>query len=397
MSSPSVVSLALAAMAVAVPAPARAQVRHEIRGSVHHLDGRPLADAPVVLEVYDGQQILQSLESVTDGEGNAVFADVQANAENVARLGAHYGGIVYYSDPVILGSETVRDLAVTVTEVSSEGHPLHLETLHIIVQIDDPTRYQVLEFATVSNAGEMAWAGGPPLADGTPSGLVIPLPSGATEVRPAPFPSAADAIPADAIPAGEPGPYILDPRPVPPSGRQVALTYVLEAGDDGADLQLTLPYPAASVSVLVGGAAVGAVEFHDSNLERGDPQQIGDQQYEVWSATSLSPDTEILLGIGPRTQLLSPEAWGLIGLGLALAGAVVASFKGLRPGPDAEQLREEILRRIARLDLEHEAGSVDDAEYQRRRGEDVERLLTVQSWLDAGAVGDAQGETATDA
>ena len=135
-----------------------------------------------------------------------------------ATVSADYDGVTYRSDTAVIARGSVLRVDVAVFPVTGEGNPLHIDTLHVIIQADDPTVFRVLQFMTVSNAGLAAYAGGPLLSDGTLSRTGDPLPDLASAVSPAPFPTPEDALPPADADIG-PG-RVLDARPVPPTGRK---------------------------------------------------------------------------------------------------------------------------------------------------------------------------------
>lgn len=367
------------ATACVLPTAAAAQDSLVLRGEVVLPDGTPASGVPVSLQIHDGTQVVHEEAALADDRGRAVFEEVPVGGGHLARLAAIYADVTYYSDPIALddaGPEAT--LRLQVAPVGSEGRPLHLDTLHLIIQAESPTRLRVLQFVNVSNAGEGAWAGGPELATGQRAGLEIPIPAAATEVTPAPFPSSAAALPADRIEIGQG--RILDPRPVPPTGRQAAVTYLLET-PEAVEVALPLPYPTQSVSVLLGGGSAGSVSLDRTNLTRRPPEEVGGEAYESWTASALEPGSEIRFRIGPPSPpLLPPYGWALAGLGLMLLIAVGATLSS-RPGARDLQQRDRLMENIARLDLRHERGELEGAEYHMRRGRELERLTLLEERL----------------
>lgn len=350
-----------------------------VTATVNLPDGAPAEGVPVVLEVHDGTQIVSEHRATSDRAGKVTWQRVPAAVAHHARVGAEFAGIVYYSgtQTVAPGSDLSFDIGVF--PVVSEGRPLHVETLHLIVQVDDPQRYRVLQFMTVINTGEAAFAGGPELSDGRRAGLVIPLPPGAESVRAAPFPSPEDAL--DEAESEFGSDRVLDARPVPPEGRQVAVTYdLVSKNGEPVPVRLALPYPAQSVSLMLGGSVADAVEITESMLEPRPAEKIGDQDYALWTAEALQPGSEIVFTIGPARHRLSTQTWALIGLCSSLVLAMAASLHGgnMRYG---EQARDHLVQDVAELDREHQAGRVDSGEYFRRRGAAIESLLLLDQQL----------------
>ncbi len=324
------------------------------------------------LEVHDGTAVVFSARADADDSGLVRWDSVPAAPGMHATVSAVYDGVTYRSQTSVVSPESVLRIELPVFPVTTEGNPLHIDTLHVIVQADDPTVYRVLQFMTVTNATAAAFAGGPPLGDGRRAGVVIPLPEQADAVSPAPFPTPEDALPrADA--SIEPG-RVLDARPVPPAGRQVAVTYTLTADDAGLPFRLELPYPTQAVSVMLGGDAAADLELTATALQQNEPQDIGGQLYELWTAEALPPGSELTFDLGLRGVHLLPRHWALIGLAAALVVAIGATAHGGGSVQHARRRQAGLIDGIARLDLRHERGEIADIEYFRKRGQELERL-----------------------
>ena len=364
--------------AVLLGTPTRASAA-QVEARVVDADGVGVS-LPVVLEVHDGQQIVHQREGVTDADGVVRWPGVPETKGLNARLRATYEGAEYTSMVVGLENGT-GNIQLTVLPVAHEGRPLHLDTLHLIVQADEPGFLRVLQFMTISNAGEAAFAGGPRLADGRSAGIVIPLPTAASNVRPAPFPTAEDAL--DPGQAQFDSDRILDARVVPADGRQVAVTYELSLTGGDADVSLVLPYPTQSVSLLLGGEFAEDLTL-TSDLLRSEPAElIGDQQYELWVAETLQPGTELAFRIAPSGLTLTPGQIGLFGAGAGLLLAVAGSVLGGGSREYRAGQRQAVIMAVAALDDCHEAGEIDDSEYLRRRGRELDRLALLD--VDDGA------------
>lgn len=355
--------------AVLLGTPTRASAA-QVEARVVDADGVGVS-LPVVLEVHDGQQIVHQREGVTDADGVVRWPDIPETKGLNARLLATYDGAEYTSMVVALENGT-GNIQLTVLPVAHEGRPLHLDTLHLIVQADEPGFLRVLQFMTISNAGEAAFAGGPRLADGRPAGIVIPLPAAASNVRPAPFPTVEDAL--DPEQAQFDSDRVLDARAVPADGRKVAVTYELSLTGGDADVSLVLPYPTQSVSLLLGGELAEDLTL-TSDLLRSEPAElIGDQQYELWVAETLQPGTELTFTIAPSGLTLTPGQIGLFGAGAGLLLAVAGSVLGGGSREYRAGQRQSVIVAVAALDDSHEAGEIDDSKYFRRRGRELDCL-----------------------
>lgn len=359
--------LAVVALWLGVPAIASAA---QVEGRVVDVDGAGVV-LSLVLEVHDGQQIVYQGEGRTDSDGVARWPDVPRSEGLNARIRTTYDGAEYFSEVAALDNGA-GSFALTVRPVVREGRPLHLDILHLIVQADEPGFLRVLQFMTVSNAGEAPFAGGPRLADGRSAGVVIPLPAAATKVSAAPFPNADDALNLDR--AQTDSDRILDGRPVPADGRQVAVTYELTLEDGGADIALLLPYPTQNVSLLLGGAGAKELTIESEQLRFENTEMIGDQEYGLWVVEALQPGTELAFTVAPPGLTLTPGQIGLLAAGAGLLLAVAGSLLGGGSADYRAEQRRTVIAAIAAIDDSHQAGDVDDSDYFRRRGHELDRL-----------------------
>lgn len=346
-----------------------------VRGTVALPDGSPAAGVEVVIEVHDGTTMLFENQVISDADGSVGWDQVPAASGNFVRLGATYDGAVYYSETTSLAPGTAPALNVPVFPLATDGRPLHIQTLHLIVQVEDPGLYRVLQFMTVVNAGEAAYAGGPQLADGRSSGLVIPIPETASAVRAAPFPSPADAL--DVADAEIGTDRVLDARPVPADGRQVAVTYDLVADDGPVQVKLAVPYPVQAVSLMIGGEFADTIEITETDLVARPNEEVGDQNFALWAAEGLQPGTELAFTIGKPAVTLSSQQWSLLALGIALLLAFAGAIYGGNFSHDAGASAA-VAAHIAQLDLDHEGGALSSEAYFQQRSTEIERLMLLE-------------------
>lgn len=388
MKSPARALLLLIVLALVAGPPAVAQSVTEVRATVRMADGEVVVGVPVALEINDGQRNVQSLPAETDAAGSAAWPQIAVLPSYRARIAATVEGVVFYSELQPLRVGESLDLDVIIAEVTAYGRPLHLDTLHMIIQIDEPGVYRVLQFMTVSNAGETAWAGGPELRDGRRAGIIVPLPAGASgTIRAAPFPSETDALPPDMQIDVD---RVLDPRPVPPGGRQVAVTYDLVSDGEPVPVLIEVPYPTQSVSVLIGGAAASSVVLTDTSLQQQPAETIGDNTFELWTAEAVGPGTEVRFTLGPSANPLSTQTLALFGLGLALVLASLATLRGDAPPAHAREQHEILVERAALLDLQYDEDAIGAVEYFHRRGAAIEQLMLLEAAM--GRVGSSDAD-----
>lgn len=287
------------------------------------------------------------------------------------------------------GAEERQDLL-------AEGNPLHLQIVHLIVNVPEPGLYQVAQVMHVHNAADRPFLGGPSAPDGRRGGLLVPLPTDGTgrggilpvvrqTAQPLPPPDggldpAELAVVADGL---------LDTRPFPAGTRQVAVTYELVAGEEGIDVVLRLPYPTQALSLLVGGPAAAAVRVSAPELAAQEPQVIRDTEFRHWTARGLSPGAAVRFSLAPAGRKVDAATWALLGLALAILAAVAAAWR-CGPGPETRRRRrDDLLDEILQLDRAHDLGRIDEHEYRERRVAALEEVLAIDERLEADEPGEA--------
>lgn len=272
------------------------------------------------------------------------------------------------------GSNPSQTGSDTPAATTSEGMPLHVDVFHLILNVVEPGFYQVAQVMSVRNVAEQAYLGGPISSDGRRAGLIIPLPVGAIEVHPLP-PSQNDLDPSSLV--LEEG-RLLDLRAVPPGTLQAAISYELVAGPEGQEVEIALPYPTRTVSLLIGGAAFDAVQIEASQFVRQQPVSLGDKTFAQWTTEMLDAGSTVRFRVGPAASSLSAATWALLGLGISLLVAIAVSLFGGRRGINFEAQRQQIIHRIAFLDQRKEAGRISASDYFTQRGNALEQLLALE-------------------
>lgn len=332
--------------------------------------GEPLAGREILVVVSNGQEVTDQLTGTTDESGDVRFDGVAAGEGYTARPVAVSDGFPYQGERVALTPGVAATLPLTIASVSEAPANLHINVLHIILNVVEPGLYQALQVMSVLNVGETAAYNGE-VFNGERVGMVIPLPEGAGSRSPLP----PEISGLDESRLVQDGSRLLDLRPVPPGNRQVAVQYEIVADPDGGDVVITVPHPTAQVSLLV-GPGLGAVVLESDQLAELEPVDIeGQGQYANYTSDVLPAGGTLRFTIGPPHAAISPEAWALLGLAVALLVSAVASIALTRPRAPDPAARQALIAEIARLDTQREAGALDAATYNARRGEALGRLM----------------------
>ncbi len=346
--------------------------------------GAAVSEHDVVVLIIDAErQVADELMAKTSETGEARFENVSVGPGFSAWASTTYETASYQGDPVSLTPGVEAIIPLTVYSVSDAPTNLHIEMLHVIINTIEPGLYQVVQVMSVLNPGEQAGFSGEQY-EGRPIGLAIPVPDGATGVGPIPQFSGLDA----ANMATEEN-RILDLRPVPPGSHQIAVQYDLMTDSGGSDLAITMPYPTAEVSMLV-GPGLGITQIESAQLTELEPVAIPNQgDFANYRSDVLGAGEVLNFHLGPPEAPLSIGSWALVALAAALfAGAVVSMLSG-RKGPPAETSappaphRGQLIAEVAQLDDQHAAGSLADADYEARRADVIARIVAI----DEGAAG----------
>ena len=351
----------LAAQASAASASVLVQVSNE--------SGDPVAGEMVVLQINDGQEIIDEIVATSEDDGAVLFQEVPTADGYLAVPFVVYNGYTYRGEEMTLVPEGNAAILITVYTATEGGADLHIEILHVVLTAVEPGVYQAVQVMQVLNVNEQAFFGGPEF-EGQRSGLTIPFPPGAVSVAPLP-----DISGLDPSRLAVDGNRLLDLRALPPGSHQVAISYDLATGPDGKDIELMLPYPTAEVSILLGPDIDAAKIDSDDLLEQTAQEIPGQGVYANWTSGVVDAGKAVTFHLGPRSVPISAEAWSLLGLAVALLVTTAASIFGARlPQPDLGS-RDELIAAVASLDDAHDRAAVSESGYYTRRRETLERIL----------------------
>jgi len=378
---------ALAAPAAGAAAPAQETVPTDLVVQVRDEAGTPVAGQEVFVVVSNGTEVTDELTGTSTEDGEVRFEGIAVAPGYTARPIAVSEGFPYQGERVTLIPGELAILPLSIASISDTPVSLHIDVLHIILNVVQPGQYQALEVMSVLNIDDRA-AYGSETYQGERVGLVIPLPTGATQVTPLP-PEMSGLDPDRLVQDGN---RLLDLRPVPPGNHQVAVQYEIVTDPDGGDVELTVPHPTQQVSLLL-GPGLGTVSIESDQLTELDPVSIPDQgQYANFTSDVLSAGDTLRFHIGPDSPPLSPASWALLALAAALLASAAASFALTRRPAHDPRDRGTLLAAIARLDDRHAAGELADTDYYAQRGELLGRLMELGGGSGATPDPDARGD-----
>jgi len=340
-----------------------------IRGTIRNGTSGSMVPAglEVVLHGFDGEQEVLTQATLADGEGQYVFEGLEAVSGRLYYASLEYQGVSFQSEVAHLPSEQEwLELPLTIYEPSSESGALLIERLHLLIDFPAPGMARVLQLWALTNPTDRV------IAD--PNGVLrIQVPNGAVNVQ-----------------FEEPDRFIqtptgyLDTAPVLPGvgAGDVAFGFdLLYEGRLDYEQIVDLPVEAVVVLLTPGGPALRGAGVQDMGL-----LDMGGVSMQAYSMEGLQPGGTLAFRIAGGMAAASTLPGLAIGGGSLVAALILAGLWWYRaPGGRAAHEaalarepapeREKLLRDIARLDDEFEAGRLEQAEYRERRAALKRRAL----------------------
>ena len=309
-------------------------------GRVVRPDSTPIVGVRVVLHRV-GQVLQGPVDSNnTDGRGRFRFR-FQADTSTIYLLSARHSSIEYFSPPVHTNPARPDTAIRIIAYDTSSTAPVAVEARHLVVSRpgDDGSR-SILDLIVLRNDGQRTriapdsshptWVG--QLPRGT-MGLEL----GESDVSPEAVRRAGDSL--------------IVTAPLAPGEKQLTLEYLVPAGRQVLELQLSDSVPMLNVLAEEAKAAVsgGSLVFADSQTLQG-------RSFRRW--TGAGPAGSLLRVVLPG-RARTPE-WVLAVLVGAVAVALAAA--GWRFGTRRATVRasaDELLERVAGLDAQYQGREAD--------------------------------------
>ena len=343
--------------------------------------GEPQSGVEITLTIGTEQRTTETV-AVSDARGRYRFEDLTTGEENFYVLDAVYEGGLFAGRPLTIPSDTekapVIETTLRVFEPTTDPNAILIRRDDLFV-IHDEDRVSVVEAIKVVNPTKNAYIGrGSALSsadnDGVTPSLGFAMPDG---VVPDTFRWLdADLDVPQAVEIQGVGFGITSA--IPPGEVDFTFSYQVEGTGGTFDLSRRALYTVSELSVF----AADPLEVTANRLTAREEVELEGTTYRRFSSDSeLDPADPVQILIVAEGGSATPLVVGLgAGLAVLVLIAVVAFTRTKRrkrvvpvePPPPHD--RDELLASIARLDLEFEAGRLEEAEYRRRRADLKERL-----------------------
>jgi mono/diheme cytochrome c family protein len=371
---------------MATEAVSEAVQRGTVRGVV--VNGTPGGPIPTGEEItlvgIDGMEVVMSERGVLDQAGEVIYEEIELVPGRIYGIFVEHQGVQYFSE-AFQTSEGESDLVlpVMIYEATGDSSQLHVERLHILFDLAVEDQVEVTQVWVLSNRGDKTF-----VSLQATDVMEIPLPQGFENLT-----FFGDDISQGRFVVTDLG--FIDRDPIRPAEATELVFRFSLPFERRLAFEQTMALPVEAITILMpeDGPAVQGEGLSDEGV-----RDIGGVPVRNYSRSSLSSgDTLALnlsvspLSVGSRSSLngvlIGAGVLGLVVVALGLWWYRTASTESRtseREGTPGEIVpdREALLRAIAALDDDFEAGEIPEKAYRQRREELKRQALTAMRGAD---------------
>jgi mono/diheme cytochrome c family protein len=340
-------------------------------------------DLPIILYTFDADFNQQQVSGSANADGNFSFPDVVFDVDSTYAVTTTYRSQVFASD--LLSGDALRteaadgtlSLPITIYELTEDPAVIRIDGLVTQVSVQGDS-LQIVQAFNILNTGDRAFTSNQTASNGATISLVIQLPPGAVVVG---FPENQNRYITDADTF-----TIFDTFPVLPAEQHIVqVVYIIPYDSGGAIIEQPLTYALdGPVRLLMTPLTMGV---KSDQLQPRGTETVGDSQYQGYGADLTLAAGEVLryeltgasapVSTAPvvSSDSLLPIVLIVLGIAALLGGGLV--MLGTRNRSGDQQVIDILVRQIAELDAEHEAGRIDDDSHERQRAALKARLTAL--------------------
>ena len=341
------------------------------------------ADLPIILYTFDAEFNQQQVTGSAGADGSFSFPDVEFNVDNTYAVTTTYRSQVFASE--LLSGEALRmdaadgtlSLPISIYELTEDPAVIRIDGLVTQVSVMGDS-LQIVQAFNITNTGDRAFTSNQTASNGATISLVIQLPPGAVVVG---FPENQNRYISDADTF-----TIFDTFPVLPAEQHIVqVVYLVPYDSGGAIIEQPLTYALdGPVRLLLTPLTMGV---RSDQLQPRGTETVGDSQFQGYGAELTLAAGDVLryeltgasapVSTAPTVSSdnLLPIVLIVLGIAALLGGGLV--MLGARNRSGDQQVIDILVRQIAELDAEHEAGRIDDESHERQRAALKARLAAL--------------------
>lgn len=391
-----------AATPEASPVPTNGTVTGTVKNGT--ANGGSVASLTVTLQRFQRMNDVQNFTTTTGDDGSFSFSGLAVASDEAYLAVITYKDVEYTSDAIFLSNDPNGKAEITVYETTTDPSVLSLTSRGVVISGTDPKTgvLSMLEVLAIDISGDHTYVG----ADNAV--LKIALPPNAAQVSPQPGFNFGD-------PRFENGSVLVTTGAITPGSHSAMIAYTVPYTDSTATLNIGTAMPTKTFHALVKD---GTYTISSPSLKDDGTVNLGTDKFRVLTVDNPAAGDTIALNV---SGLPKPETGGIsrtllyvgIGAGVALAAAAGLIFLTIQrrkratpqpataapvasaPVPDPaaktanlEDERLGLAAELNELDDRHAAGTIEDEDYESRRGEILEQLRGISRRMHG--LGDAE-------
>ncbi|MCL5280216.1 MAG: hypothetical protein M1376_09955 [Planctomycetes bacterium] len=316
----SIATVLIVLFPVWMPTAAFAQARLTVEVKNHTANGATVAGDEVVLEVYRGQEQIESLQAKVGADGKAVFENILTGPNMAAVATAKHQNMAFRSEPVALNPATGEFSAgVQVFDVSTDTAQLSVGVHHILVAVRGAA-LEFTEYMQLKNVSDRAITGAKRDDQNRPSVIEVRLPQGFQDL------SASGYLEPEALVVTADGFY--DTMAVPPGEHQVTFSYKVGINRRTVKIvkEITLPTAELMLFWTHGQGKLEGLGEPNDRLANADGAPM-----EYYRRSNLKPGDRLAFQFSGFKAKSGDYSW--IVLGVVFAALVVIALWRLRRSP----------------------------------------------------------------
>lgn len=351
--------------------------------------GGSVAGLTVTLRRFNGADLVQQYTATVDEQGHFTFSGLPVVDGEAYIAVVNYKGVQYVSSMLQLTQNPSQTADITVYETSRDASTVRIDSRSLVIAgaVPEQRLLEIMDIIIVTNTGDHTYIG-----DDTGTVLRIPLPEGAQEISPQADP---------AVDFGQPrldNGTLVTTGPVPPGTHNLVLSYAVPYNGTQATLAVGTAMPTGTLRVLVRN---GTYDLSSRSLFDNGTVNVSGVDYHVLAVDAPIVGDRLVItvsklpraGGGGLSQTVTLAIVGAIGgagfvvalillllvlqrrrtqLHTAPAGSQATEAEPREVSPDDERL--ELAAALNRLDMQRDAGEIDESTYVRERAALQERL-----------------------
>ncbi len=350
-----------------IPFQARAADDGVIRGKLgnHTAGGSNVSGVKVTLNGTNGNSTLPSASTGTNNSGDYEFKGLSTDKSTIYSIALNYQGVDYESGDISFqAGGVVKQVDLAVFDATADSKDIKIGLSHMIL-LAGTAGLQAQEYYTLANTGDKSYAGSRIVQSlNQKETFTSTLPDGADSVE---FIAGLEKVRA----IQEQG-KLIDTTAIFPGIKEIAFGYNFPYKSKELTINKTFEYPVDSFNFIIEDKGL---QISGGGLVSQGPTDFNGKSFLIFTRKNIGANETLKISIsglpsGPVTGSLI--LWWALGIALAAAAVVIVYLRfRKRNTPQAVTVsaseRERLIKQIAKLDDDFEAGRIPEDTYKSLR------------------------------